>query len=50
VEAAPDEVFLNFCNYDEDAAAEVREHIEDSGGHVRYTGWGPEIKDVIDHG
>lgn len=48
-----DEVFLNFCNYDPDAAAEVAKIIDDAGAKyckqdrtVRYYGWGPAITDV----
>lgn len=54
-EAQPDEVFLNFCNYDAEMAPKLVTGIEASlinntvkGGRVRYLGWGPSVKDVQD--
>jgi adenylosuccinate synthase len=46
----PDEIFLNFCNYNEDLAADVIEAIESHiTAPVRYTGHGPSELDVVDH-
>jgi adenylosuccinate synthase len=48
----PNEVFLNFCNYAPDLVPKTITIIEGymnelaNGGSVRYTGWGPTIKDV----
>ena len=51
----PDEVFLNFCNYDKDYADEVFEIIDKNldkwgvpGSVVRYFGYGPTVNDVVD--
>jgi len=50
----PNEVFLNFCNYDPDEAKWAMDSISNSlfdlgplGAHVSYTGWGPTRKDVL---
>lgn len=48
---APDEVFLNFCNYvtDKDTGGEdpaLHRIIEAFKGKVKYMGWGPEATDV----
>ena len=37
----PDEIFLNFCNYDPTFAGQLIEEI-----NPRYTGWGPTVDDV----
>lgn len=47
----PDEVFLNFCNYDMGAAGEVsgiiNEVLNEAGnGRLTYLGWGPTRSDV----
>lgn len=44
----PDEVFLNFCNYDEEQAAELVRKINNSVEMdlVRYTGYGPKRCDI----
>lgn len=44
----PDEVFLNFCNYDEEQAAELVRKINNSVEMdlVRYTGHGPKRCDI----
>ena len=51
----PDEVFLNFCNYDQEYADEVFEKIDKNldkwgvaGSIVRYFGYGPTVNDVVD--
>lgn len=51
----PDEIFLNFCNYDKDYASEVLRDIElildevgAKGSVVRYFGYGPGVNDVMD--
>jgi len=47
----PNEIFLNFCNYDEDEAEYLRDWIDYTFNFttVRYTGHGPSELDVIDH-
>lgn len=55
-ECAPDEVFLNFCNYDEEESFNVEFDINTIGASlnlddvaqpiVRYLGWGPRQSDV----
>ncbi len=42
-ETQPDEIFLNFCNYDKNKALEIRFNYPD---RIRYMGWGPAQKDV----
>jgi len=48
----PDEVFLNFCNYDPNMVPMVRERINQAAilagctGHVRYEGWGAGVGDM----
>jgi adenylosuccinate synthase len=44
----PDEVFLNFCNYDVEQAQEIRAMIDAIGTKVQYMGFGPKVTDVID--
>lgn len=56
----PNEIFLNFCNYDGAEAYRVRKQIESIANHrivrsnkhgpkiVRYLGWGPSFNDVED--
>ena len=51
----PDEIFLNFCNYDENLAREIANDIDVLGHNlsqkplVRYTGHGPAFQHVKDH-
>ena len=49
----PNEVFLNFCNYDEELSKGIKREINTllrqygpSGARVAYTGWGPKDCDV----
>ena len=48
----PDEVFLNFCNYDPDEVPIIRDRIAMAAikagctGHVRYEGWGATVNDI----
>jgi adenylosuccinate synthase len=49
----PNEVFLNFCNYDPELSKVLTSEIDGmlcgmvpGGGSVRYTGWGPTINDI----
>ena len=48
----PDWVFLNFCNYDPNAADIIKSNINalmqmfGKGGNVQFTGWGPTEDDV----
>ena len=51
----PDEIFLNFCNYDQSYADKVHKEIEAvleevgvKGSIVRYFGFGPTVNDVLD--
>ena len=43
----PDEIFLNFCNYDPSLASRIEDSL-DTDHYVRYTGWGPTVDDVKD--
>jgi len=49
----PDEVFLNFCNYDPDGVEKIVTKIHKAGSNagchanVRYKGWGPSHLDVV---
>ncbi len=51
----PDEVFLNFCNYDHETAMKVANVIEkakyDVGAHctMRYFGYGPKQSDIVEY-
>jgi hypothetical protein len=51
----PEEVFLNFCNYDHDLVSKVVTLIDaelvknNHGGQVRYLGFGPTVNDVRDN-
>ncbi|MBW2637437.1 MAG: adenylosuccinate synthetase [Deltaproteobacteria bacterium] len=49
-ECQPDEVFLNFCNYDNDEADYVADAINGAAGFevVRYLGFGATRGDVVD--
>jgi len=48
----PDEVFLNFCNYDPKMVPIIRSLIDSAArssgceGHVRYEGWGANHGDI----
>lgn len=49
--SAPDEVFLNFCNYVTDRntgiqAPELNNMVEAFKGKVKFLGWGPDVSDV----
>jgi len=50
----PDEIFLNFCNYNKPYAGLVKRQINSlssawgHGAGVKYTGWGPSFNDVKD--
>ncbi len=43
---APDEIFLNFCNYA--TQAELAAIMREFGPLIRYRGWGPAVYDVDD--
>ena len=42
----PDDIFLNFCNYDDEDSKFAIEQIKEAGGKIKYLGFGPTIDDV----
>lgn len=49
----PDEIFLNFCNYGDEATKIARDAINKASGHtnaVKYWGYGATVNDIIING
>lgn len=47
----PDEIFLNFCNYlekDRNTLNNIIADILEAGGNLKYMGWGPTEKDIVE--